>query len=126
MLAETSPTHKQDCLRLFHSSELLGPWQEHRCSPIVRGDSSRSRPAGRVVQQNGNLIRFTQNCSPEYGTSVRAFEIVELTPEQYREREMADSPVLVAGTETWNRLGMHHVDAHEVSPGHWIACVDGR
>jgi hypothetical protein len=126
MFAETNPKHKQDCLRLFYSNELLGPWHEHSHSPIIHGDPSRSRPAGRVVRNNGNLVRFAQNCGPEYGTAVRAFEIVELTPERYHEQELSDLPILGAGRERWNRLGMHHVDAHELAPGHWIACVDGR
>ncbi len=126
MFAETSPVHKQDCLRLFHSRDMLGPWQEHRSSPIVDGDPSRSRPAGKVVRDNGGLVRFAQNCSPEYGTAVRAFRIEELTTETYREHELSERPVLGAGTERWNRLGMHHIDAHKLVSGHWIACVDGR
>lgn len=126
MFAETDPAHKQDCLRLFYSRDLLGPWQEHRCNPIIHGDSSRSRPAGRVVRDNGRLVRFAQNCRPEYGTAVRAFEILELTREAYRERELSHAPILGPGAEHWNRLGMHHIDAHELSPGHWVACVDGR
>lgn len=126
MFAETDPMHKQDCLRLFYSHDLFGTWQEHRSSPIVQGDSSRSRPAGRVVRDNGSLVRFAQNCRPEYGTAVRAFEIVELTRETYRERELSEKPILGAGAERWNRLGMHHIDAHEIASGHWIACVDGR
>jgi hypothetical protein len=126
MFAETSPTHSQDCLRLFHSSELTGPWREHGSSPVVHGDPSRSRPAGRVVRNGSSLIRFAQNCRPEYGTAVRAFEIVELTPDRYREVELSDRPVLGPGADRWNRLGMHHVDAHEVAPGRWMACVDGR
>jgi hypothetical protein len=26
----------------------------------------------------------------------------------------------------WTRSGMHHVDAHELAPGRWLACVDGN
>lgn len=126
MLSETNPRHTQDCLRLYHSPDLLGPWTEHPKSPIVDGDPSRSRPAGKVVRDGDRLIRFAQSCMPEYGTAVRAFQILELTPTGYSEREIAAGPILGPGRHRWNRLGMHHVDAHEISPGRWIACVDGR
>lgn len=126
MFSETNPRHTQDCLRLFHSADLLGPWTEHPQSPIVTGDPSRSRPAGKVLHSGGHPIRFAQSCVPEYGTAVRAFDILELTPSRYRERERAADPILGPGRQRWNRYGMHHIDAHELSPGRWIACVDGR
>ena len=114
--------HDQVCL--FHAADLRGPWVEHPGNPLVSGDPRRARPAGRVTQWNGGLLRFAQDCVPEYGTHVRAFEIMELTPETYREREIPESPLLSPGA-TWNQSGMHHIDPHQLPDGQWIACVDG-
>jgi hypothetical protein len=114
-----------DELCLFHAADLRGPWMAHRNNPLVTGDPRRARPAGRVTHSNGGLIRFAQDCVPHYGTQVRAFEISELTPKRYQEKEVPESPILFTGS-TWNKNGMHHLDPHRTADGRWIACVDGR
>lgn len=114
-----------DTLRLYGALELEGPWREHPASPLVQGDCRKARPGGRVTEWDGRLLRFTQDCYPQYGTAVRAFEILELTPTSYREEEAHAGPVLAAGGEAWNVLGMHHVDPHALGPERWVACVDG-
>ena len=112
-----------DRLSLYHASDLFGPWEPHPRNPLIQGDRSRARPGGRVTTWNGKLLRFAQDCVPQYGTRLRAFEIEELTPAAYRERELAESPILAPGAD-WNRTGMHHIDPHQ-RDGSWIACVDG-
>jgi len=127
LFTETSEPRRHDTLRLFHADEPFGAWMEHPSSPIVSGDRTTARPAGRVVRTNAGFVRFAQVCAPRYGTSVKAFGITELTTSTYAERALSDAPVLagsgVAGA--WNATRMHHVDAHEVAPGRWIAAVDG-
>lgn len=126
MFTETNPARVGDTLRLYHAPALQGPYQEHPSSPIVSGNPATSRPAGRVVQCNGHLLRFAQRCFPTYGMDVSAFEIIELTEHIYRERPAADAPVLTAaGWGHWNRFGMHHLDAHRQLDGSWVAAVDG-
>jgi hypothetical protein len=112
-------------LRLYHAEELTGSWQEHPKSPIVKDNKRIARPAGRVLILDDKVIRFSQDCIPQYGTQVRAFEISKLTTTHYVETEHASSPVLTASGSGWNSLGMHHIDAHLVHDGQWIACVDG-
>jgi hypothetical protein len=112
-------------LRLFHAEHLEGPWVEHAKSPIVEGNPHIARPAGRVVLADGGVIRYTQDCCPEYGTRVQAFQITELTPATYREQAFDLPPVVQASGENWNQSGMHHVDPHRTDEGQWIACVDG-
>ncbi len=70
-------------------------------------------------------IRFTQDLLPSYGSEVRAFEVLDLSATNYEERQVGTQPVLRAGNATWNQGGMHHIDAHVLSDGSWIACVDG-
>ncbi|MEX0804153.1 MAG: hypothetical protein WD688_12690 [Candidatus Binatia bacterium] len=112
-------------LRLFHADNLAGPWVEHPKSPVLDGNPHISRPAGRVLVSDEKIIRYSQDCSPVYGTQVRAFEITELTPTNYQERPIGLIPIIQASGSGWNESGMHHIDPHRLSSGQWIACVDG-
>lgn len=123
MFSSSTP-YQHDVLRLYFARDLEGPWKEHPRSPIVRNDKCRARPAGRVLLVNGHAIRFAQDCVPHYGTLVRGFEINELNRTVYVEVEKKD-PVLSPGNYGWNGSGMHHLDAHQLPDGTWIACVDG-
>ena len=117
--------YQHDTLRLFFASELTGPWTEHPRSPIIRNDQRRARPAGRILKFDNKLFRFAQDCTPRYGSCVRTFEILDLTPTSYTELEIGHGPVLKAGGYGWNAAGMHHIDAHQQRDGNWLACVDG-
>jgi hypothetical protein len=120
-----STPYQHDTLRLYFADKLTGPWQEHPNSPIVRSDMCRARPAGRILIHDKRVIRFAQDCIPQYGTRVRAFDILELTTTRYVEVENHDSPVLQPSGSGWNSSGMHHVDARQQADGTWLACVDG-
>jgi hypothetical protein len=116
---------RHDTLRLYYATGLLGPWVEHPKSPIIQGNAHIARPAWRVLVNEGNVIRYTQDCFPSYGREVRAFEITELTTAAYRERRLRRNPILRASSSGWNAWGMHHIDPHKISNQRWLACVDG-
>jgi hypothetical protein len=118
------PQQGHATLRLYRAPRPEGPWAEHPASPIIADDPLAARPAGRVVLRDGSLIRFAQECRPVYGSRVRAFEVLRLGPSEYLERPAG--PVLGPGESAWNRGRMHHVDAHPIDGGTWIACVDGN
>jgi hypothetical protein len=113
-------------LRLYRAERLLGPWREHPHSPVVADDPCAARPAGRVVEWGGRLVRFAQVCSPRYGGGVRAFEITRLTPSEYAERPVARPPLRPAAPGAWNSSAVHHLCAHRVDGGRWIAAMDGH
>jgi len=117
--------YQHDTLQLYSASQLLGPWFEHPRSPLIRSDKRRARPAGRILKFDNKLFRFAQDCVPRYGSCVRTFEIVELTASSYAEVEIGHGPVLKATCNGWNANGMHHIDAHQLPDGKWLACVDG-
>ncbi len=125
IFTETSPDRRNRTLRLFHAADLRGPWIEHPRSPIVKDDRRIARPAGRVLSAPDRLLRFAQDCADDYGAAVRAFEITQLSEREYREVECRPSPVLGGTGSGWNAGGMHHVDAHDLGGGRWIACADG-
>lgn len=112
-------------LDLYVADRLDAPFRPHPGNPVVRDDPHGARPAGRPFVFEGRLFRPGQDDSPRYGRAVRAYEVLELTPERYRE---APQPRLLAGPSGrgWNARGMHTVDAAEVAPGRWVAAVDGQ
>jgi hypothetical protein len=120
-----SPPYQHDTLRLYFAEEITGAWSEHPASPIIQSNKCKARPAGRVLVMDDTIIRFAQDCIPKYGTQLRAFEISELTTKSYAEKENPNSPVLRASGNGWNGVGMHHIDAHLLNGGRWLACVDG-
>lgn len=125
LYSDTGKEPKSPVLSLYYADNLLGPWNEHPCSPIVEGDPHISRPSGRVQLIDGKPVRFAQDVYPVYGSAVNAFEITELSTTSYAERPVDVNPILSAGTANWNQSGMHHIDAILLDDGKWLACVDG-
>lgn len=78
----------RDELFAFHAPSPFGPWTEHAGNPI-KSDARSARPAGRVIEREGRLFRPTQDCEGGYGAGISWCEILELTPESFRERVIA-------------------------------------
>lgn len=114
-----------DELRLFVGDRPEGPWSEHPRSPLRAGDRRRSRPGGRMLRHEGRLYRFAQDGLPNYGHSLRALQVDRLDESEYEEHEIEGSPILAASRVGWNAMGMHHIDAHWLGSGEWLAAVDG-
>lgn len=117
---------RNNTLLLYFADRLTGPWSRHPQSPVVMGDPAIARPGGRPLVIGGRVCRFGQDALTRYGNKVKAFEVIELTAETYREQELSGKPVIGATGSGWNALGMHTLDAHEIVPGKWLACVDGE
>jgi hypothetical protein len=124
LFTEAGGSFRFDTLRLFFADNLHGKWTEHPQSPVIKGNPHIARPAGRINIYEGKLVRYTQDCYPRYGTQVRAFQI-EISKKNYQETEALDRPILVPSKNGWNADGMHHIDAHSLHTGEWLACVDG-
>jgi hypothetical protein len=121
----SSDTSNANC-HLYYSTSLFSGWVEHPQSPIVQNDASTGRPGGRsFVFDDGRVIRTVQNDTPHYGEAVRLFEVTELTPTQYSEVELAESPVLSSTGTGWTRSGFHHFDPW-ANGDHWLTVVDAQ
>jgi hypothetical protein len=119
-----------DKLHLFYADDLKGPFMEHPKSPVVSGDNRVARPGGRVIVYEDQVIRYAQDDSRFYGRAVLAIVVDVLTPTEYKEHQVAVSPILCGSAKpltwrTWNAKGMHTLDPHQTGPTEWIACVDG-
>jgi hypothetical protein len=116
-------------LRLFHAPHPLGPWRSHWL-PFIRSYSrSATRPGGKPIVWDGQLIRFSQDNVHYYGEQLRAWRVTRLNRLWYSETAYSDKPILKGAGVGWNASCMHHIDAHLTdAPGsqsRLLAFVDG-
>jgi hypothetical protein len=92
-------------LHLFSSHDLFGPWRPHPGNPVV-ADVRCARPAGRLFDWNGQLVRPAQDSSVRYGRSISFRGIETIDENDYRETEVGQLlPVWHPGilaTHTYN------------------------
>jgi hypothetical protein len=110
-------------LRLYVADSLHGEWKEHPKSPIVSGNYTRS--AGRVLEYNGQWIRFAQDHFGGYGRAVYGFSIDSISKTTYTESQLKNNPILKNQGDTWAKNGMHHIDIHPLEDGSFKAIFDG-
>src|SRR5215210_216536 len=105
-------TRLSDELSLFHADSPFGPWIPHRKNPIVC-DARSARPAGRVFERAGSLIRPFQDCALSYGRAVVFNRIDLLDEDDYRETAIGRiEPGWIGGnlgTHTYNRDSRYEV-----------------
>ena len=103
-----------DQLFLYYSERLMGPWHRHALWPL-KSDCRGSRPAGRLLELEGRLYRPSQNNELRYGGGLVWSEVLELTPETYREQVVT----------RWSGLDFGHFDGvHSFSRAGGIEAVD--
>jgi hypothetical protein len=77
-------------LYLYLSKDLFSDdWQPHPQNPLTR-DVRGARPAGRIFEYEGKLIRPSQIGAPKYGYGIRFHKIEKLTPTDYKEHAVHD------------------------------------
>jgi hypothetical protein len=105
-------TRLSDELSLFWSDSPFGAWTPHPKSPIV-SDARSARPAGRVFEQDGSLIRPSQDCTPSYGRAVVFNRVEVLDDHDYRETPIGRiEPGWIPGnlgTHTYNCDGRYEI-----------------
>ncbi len=75
-------------LRLWVADGLFARFAQHPASPL-RISPRGSRMGGNLVQADGQLLRIGQDFTRDYGDGLVIFAIDELTPQSYREHEVA-------------------------------------
>ncbi|GJE19051.1 glucosamine inositolphosphorylceramide transferase family protein [Methylobacterium marchantiae] len=71
-----------DSLHLWSASDFRGPWTPHAGNPVLI-DIASARPAGRIVERDGVLIRPVQDCRLGYGEALALARIDRLDDEGY-------------------------------------------
>jgi hypothetical protein len=84
MDASDGPYHK---LKVWHATDLLGPWESHMSNP-VKVDIRSARPAGTPFMYDGHLYRPSQDCSETYGGKVIINRVIRLTPTEFKEEQL--------------------------------------
>jgi len=74
-------------LELYCSTSLDSEFHAHPMSPIVL-DPRSSRMAGPIVQKDGSIYRFGQDCSERYGGGITISKVIVLTPSNYHEERI--------------------------------------
>ncbi|MGL5616054.1 MAG: glucosamine inositolphosphorylceramide transferase family protein [Sarcina sp.] len=113
-----------DYTRLYYSDSLKKGWKEHPCSPILSKNTHITRPGGRVIKNNGKFFRYVQDCYDYYGENVREFEIIELTKETYKEKEVRIILNKDNKKGSWKEHGMHNIDYLNEN-GKYLIVADG-
>ena len=79
---KNSHTH----LEIYHSDNLKGPYLPNDNNPVMI-DCSKARPAGKIFNYKGKLLRPSQNCTEHYGQNITLEEIDLLTEKQFATKE---------------------------------------
>ena len=72
-------------MKLYVADNLTGPYKEHPLSPICKSQKY-GRNAGSVIERDGVLYRFVQDCEKRYGDNVHVFEITKMDDTSYSEK----------------------------------------
>lgn len=78
-----------NALHLYYAESEEGPYQAHAGNP-VKNHLDGSRPAGSIIEYEGQLYRPTQNCGEYYGKSITMQRITELNTERFSEEPVFD------------------------------------
>lgn len=117
--------HKQKDLYLYYSESLFEDWKSHPNNPIVKDNAKISRPAGRIIKENNELIRFSQYKSEYYGKCINKIKITMISETEYKEE---DQGVVLRGSNikgSFNKDGMHNIDITR-DGDKYIVIVDGH
>lgn len=104
-----------DALHLWWSERLQGPWTPHARNPVLV-DITAARPAGRVVQRNGRLIRPVQDNGAGYGAALALAEITRLDRDGFEQRIIAR----IGSGPRWQGRRLHTLNR-----AGGLECIDG-
>jgi hypothetical protein len=75
-------------LFLFYADDLFTmEWKSHPLNPVI-SDVTCARPAGPLFEQDGKIIRPSQDCSRNYGYAFNLNEIICLSETEYQEKKI--------------------------------------
>ncbi len=106
-------------LHLYYSDQFDGGYKEHSLSPLIIDDRC-GRNGGALLEHNGNLYRFAQDCVGEYGKNIHVFEVKNLSKTQYQELSTH------VGVLTNNGLSLGHQLNFVKFNGKYVVAVDQK
>ena len=116
-MADGPGTSTRDEVFLFYADHPLAEaWTPHPLNPVV-SDVRQARPAGRLFERDGQLIRPSQDGSVRYGYRLHFNRVTHLSPTQYREE-----PVHTINPDWTPGL----VGVHTYNHAHRLTFIDGK
>ena len=91
-----------DALHLWSAPDFRGPWTPHPKNPVLV-DIASARPAGRMVERNGQLLRPVQDCRRSYGAALGIARVAHL---DLNGMEQVVETILTPGA-LWNGRKLH-------------------
>lgn len=79
--------HNDELFLFFADTPFTTDWESHPQNPVL-SDVRQARPAGNIYQQDGKLIRPSQDCARKYGFGFNLNEIEVLSKTEYREKRI--------------------------------------
>ncbi|SFI49081.1 hypothetical protein SAMN05216304_102992 [Bosea sp. OK403] len=112
-----------DALHLWSAPDFRGPWTPHPRNPVLI-DIASARPAGRMVQRDGILLRPVQDCRGGYGAALGIARVLRLDAEAF---EQTVETILTPGPQWQGRRlhtlnsagGLEFIDGSALSP-RWV------
>jgi hypothetical protein len=114
----TAPSQEAVCseLSIYYSTSPLSGWRPHPMNPVV-SDARSARPAGQLFRSGEDLVRPSQDCTPQYGSAIVFKRVRKLTIHEYEE-------------ETIGRFDPHWreglVGTHTVNAAGGVTMIDAR
>lgn len=112
-LEEDVVHHKSSKLMMFYKEPNQETWKKHKANPIAE-DQSTARPAGKVFEYKGMLIRPSQDCKEGYGRNLNFNSIESLSTQDYLEKLiMKITPDSINIEGNFIATGIHTYNASE-------------
>jgi len=105
-----------DALSIWFADRLRGPWSAHPHNPVLI-DIASARPAGRVEERDGRLLRPVQDCRNGYGAALAVAEILRLDEQHFDQRVIAR---ISPGAAWWPGRRLHTLNR-----AGRLECIDG-
>lgn len=106
-------------LHLYYSDQFDGGYVPHPQSPLVIDDRC-GRNGGALIEHEGTLYRFAQDCVGEYGKNIHLFKVKNLSKTQYEETATQESVL------TTNGLSAGHQYNFVNYKGRYVVTVDQK
>jgi hypothetical protein len=114
-------TTRDNELKLYYSNDLEQEFTDTGMS--LSKDKLISRNAGRPINIDGILYRFSQNCRNSYGENISISRIESISPYNYSEQLVVSD--LFTTKPKWMELGHHHISLSSFG-SEYIVAVDGK
>ncbi|MCG9661407.1 glucosamine inositolphosphorylceramide transferase family protein, partial [Vibrio mediterranei] len=72
---------------IYYANSIFDEFYPHENNPVKVNDSE-TRNAGKIIFLDGDILRFSQDCSESYGQSMKVMKINKLTKHEYQEESI--------------------------------------